>query len=342
MVLSTDCGWFRLETDGAVSRLPVDWLATQNAAWRRKHGIRLTLRPTRSGRYLVVRSGRVIWRSAGTYLNEYGGTAFGRGAFAFASYSRGVFLTDLAKPELLVARGKGLYPIGFTADGELLVSALHTILVVSRSGRVVRRYRYRRSSAYSLDESTDTLFFVSPDGTLISAHGSAAHRMRRVRARGTIRVLGRRLLAFSGRRHLTVLRRDGSLVARAGWRGAGLELDAGVSVSDDGRWFAYRLSNARPGARRGHATLYVLRAGEGRARAVYRQRFGQVGCGYGASLSWHGHSLLYRATDSQGVAETALLRSDGRVTRLTPLLRALPRIVPTTPGNAFWATSFST
>src|SRR5919201_6024739 len=71
LVVATDCGYFRLETDGAVERLPVDWLAKQNSAWRRRHGDGLTVRRTRSGRYLVVRNGRVLWRSARTYYNDY-------------------------------------------------------------------------------------------------------------------------------------------------------------------------------------------------------------------------------------------------------------------------------
>jgi hypothetical protein len=87
--------------------------------------------------------------------------------------------------------------------------------------------------------------------------------------------------------------------------------------------------------------VYVLRAGEGRARVIYRHRLDQAGCGSGASLDWHGSSLLYRSVDGTGVAEAAVLAPDGSPTRLTPLLRALPRLSPAAPGNVFWATEFS-
>jgi hypothetical protein len=342
IVLSTDCGWFRLETDGAVSRLPVDWLATQNAAWRRKHGNGLTIRRTRSGRYLVARSGRVIWRSAGAYYNDYVGIAFGSNAFAFGSYRRGLFLTDLRSPERLVVPARNVAPLGFTAQGELLAAGRGAVFVVSPEGIPVRRYRYRQSSGYSFDEPTKTLYFVSSSGMLSAVRGSALRRISKANARGAIGLLGRRLLTFVARGHVVIVRRrDGSVVARASWRPRLGDLDAGVDVSDDGRLFAFRVTRARPGVRRSRALVFVLRAGERRARIVYRHRLARQGCGSGGGVDWGGSSLLYRSVDGTGVAETAILGSGGLVTRLTPLLRALPRLSPNTPGNALWAEEFS-
>lgn len=341
IVLSTDCGWFRLETGGAVNRLPIDWLAKQNQEWRRRHGDRQTVRRTRSGRYLVVRSGRIIWRSAGTYRNDSMGIAFGPGAFAFGSYRRGVFLTDLENRERLVQAGRGFSPLAFTSRGELLAAGRSTVSVISPEGIAVRRYRYRQSTGYAFDERTKTLYFVTPGGMLSEARGSALRRVGQTSARGWIGLLGRRLLTFTGQHHFAVLRRgDGSFVASAGWRGASRELDAGPSVTDDGRLFAFRVSTARPGVRRSAAVVYLLRAGERRARALYRHRMGQAGCGSGAGLAWHGVALLYRSTDSSGVAEVSVLSPSGNRMWLTPLLRGLPRIAPSTPGNASWAGEF--
>jgi hypothetical protein len=342
IVLSTDCGWFRLETDGAVIRLPIDWLAKQNRTWRQRHGGRLTVKRTGAGRYLVVRRGRVIWRSTGLYYNEAGSIAFGPHSFAFDSYGRrGVFLTDLRSPERLVLHGRGLYPIGFSNRGDLLVSGRRVITAVSHAGTVLRRYPFRRASSFAFDEQAKTLYFVSPDSVLSAAHGRAVRRIRKVRVRGSIGLLGRRLLTFTGQRHVAVLRRDGSFVAGAGWHGARRELDAGVATTDDGKVFAFRVSRARPGADRSTATVYVLRARQARTRVVYRHRLDQAGCGSGASLDWHGSSLLYRSVDGTGVAEAAVLTLGRSPTRLTPLLRALPRLSPAAPGNAFWATGFS-
>jgi hypothetical protein len=342
IVLSTDCGWFRLETEGAVSRLPSDWLAKQNAAWRQRHGPRLTVRRSRDGRYFVVRSGRVIWRSAGRYVNEAGNFAFGSHAFAFDSYGRrGVFVTDLRGPERLVLHGRAVHPLHFTDQGELVATGPRMIIVVSPDGTVTRRYPYRRSTSYSFDEETETLFFVTPGGMLSAAQGSAVRRIRKISVRGSISVLGRRLLVFTGRRHVAVLLRDGSLVARTRWSGAKRELDAGVATSDDGKTFAFRVSKARPGMRRSTATVYVLRAGENRGRAIHRHRLDQSGCGSGAGLDWDGSSVLYVSRDRTGLAEAAVLAPDGSRIALAPLLRALPRISPHTPGNAFWARGFS-
>jgi hypothetical protein len=330
IVLSTDCGWFRLATDGAVRRLPADWYATHT----RPAPPHYTIGRTRPGRYLVFRQRSVVWRSAGLYFNEAGNSVFGQHAFAFDSWrKRGVFLTDLRRPERLVVPGRFFYPIGFS-ERNLFVGGRRTILVVSPAGSVVRRFAYRRSTGYAFDEHTKTLYFVSPFGTLIAARGSGVRRIVRTRERGWIGLLGRRLLTFTTGRHLAILRRsDGSLVASASWRGARRELDGGVAVSDDGRLFSFRVAR-RP--QPGPATVYVLRSGEHRARAVYHHGFGQQGCGYNLTLDWEGSSLLYGSNDGSGVPEVAVLAPNGSTTRLTPLLKALPRKVRTTPGNAFW------
>jgi hypothetical protein len=340
LFLSTDCGWFRLEPDGAVSRLPIDWLAKQNRAWRQRHSTGLTINRTRAGRYLVLRRGRVIWRSTGLYYNEAGSTVFGQHAFAFDSFGRrGVFLTDLRGPERLVLHGRGRYPIGFSRR-ELLVNGRRTITVISQHGAVLRQYPYRRANSFVFDEQKKTLHFVSPGGVLSTAQGRAVRRISKVRVQGSIGLLGRRLLTFTGQRRVAVLRRDGSFVAGASWRGGRRELDAGVATTDDGKLFAFRVSRARPGADRSTATVYVLRAGKGGASVIYRHRLDRAGCGSGASLDWHGSSLLYRSVDGSGVAEAAVLAPGRSPTRLTPLLRALPRLSPAAPGNTFWAAGF--
>jgi hypothetical protein len=334
LVLSTDCGWYSLRTDGEVTRFPGDWYATHHERWHPPYG--LTYRRTHAGRYLAVRDGRVVWRSAGLYFNEDGSGTFGPHAFAFGSWRRrGVLLTDLRGPEQLVVQGRLAYPIGFT-QGKLLVSGRRTITVVSAGGTVLRRLRYRRSSSFAFDQQTETLYFVSPGGVLTEVSGSAIRRIAKLREQGWVGLLGRRLLTIGSAHRMAVLRRDdGSLVASARWRRGGS--DAGVSVSDDGKLFAFRVVGAdQPET----ATVYVLRAGEREAHAVYRNRFRQSGCGYSVSLDWEGSSLLYRSDDGSGVAEAALLAPNGSAARLTPLLRALPRISSGAPGNVFWATDF--
>jgi hypothetical protein len=335
IVLSTDCGWYSLDTDGDVSRLPADWYATHHEPWHPAYG--LTYRRTRSGRYIVVRNRHGVWRSAGLYFSEDGSGTFGPHAFAFASWGqRGIFLTDLRGPERLVLRGRAFFPMGFTAQGELLVSGRRSIIVLSPAGTVVRWLRFRRSNSFSFDQQTGTVYFVTPRGMLTAARGSDVRRIGPAE-RGWIGILDHGLLAFGSSGHLAIMRRDdGSLVASASWRGARKEIDSDIAVSDDGKVFAYRVASDL-----GWASVYFLRAGERQARMVYRHRFRQVGCGgYTTSVDFHGYSILYRSDAGGGPAEVALLEPDGSSTRLTRLLRALPRKSRSTPGNAYWASDF--
>ena len=340
LVVSTDCGWYRLERDGAVTSLGADWLITHKQLWRPPYGLALG-KPVRSGRYVVLQHGRVVWRSKGYYRNEAGTLAFGPHAFAFDSWGkRGVLLTDLRRPERLVVHGRGAHPIDFTRDGDLLVSGPRALTIVSREGHAVRRYRYRRSSSYAFDSHTEMLYFVTPQSVLSEAHGSTVRRIARIRVGGQISVLGNRLLTFTGPHHITVMRRqDGAVVAHARWHGARMQLDVGVVVSDDGRLFAFRVSTSRPGARRSSAVVYLLRAGERQARVLYRHRMGQAGCGTGGSLGFHGSLLLYRSVDGTGVAEEDLVDAAGSRTNLTAFLEAMPRISQYA-GSIYWTTDF--
>jgi hypothetical protein len=217
-----------------------------------------------------------------------------------------------------VLHGRFISPVGFTPRGELLVSGRRSIVVLSPAGAVVRRLRFRRSSSFAFDEPTGTVYFVTPKGMLTAAHGSDVRRIGRAPDRGGLSVLDQRFLAFTAPGHLAVVRRDGgSLVASASWRGARSQIDSGIAVSDDGKLFAFR-APSNPG----WAFVYFLRAGEHRARRVYRHRFKQVGCGYTASVELHGSTLLYRSDAGGATAEVVLLEPDGSSTRLTRLVRA--------------------
>jgi hypothetical protein len=334
LVLSTDCGWYSLGTDGEVSRLPGDWYATHQKPWDPPYGF--TYRRTHSGRYIAVRDGHMIWRSAGLYFNEAGMGTFGPHAFAFDSWGqRGIFLTDLESPERLVLHGRNLYPVGFAPRGELLVSGPRSIIVLSPAGTVVRWLHFRRSSSFAFDEPTGTAYFVTPRGMLAASRGSDVRPIGPAHERGGISVLDHRFLTFTAPGHVAVVRRDdGSLVASASWRG-GTEIDSGFAVSDDGKLFAFRTAG-NPG----WASVYVLRAGERGARRLYRHRWKQVGCGYTASVELHGSSLLYRSDGGGRTAEAVILEPDGARTQLTQLLRTLPRKSRSTPANAYWASDF--
>jgi hypothetical protein len=340
IVLRTSCGGFQLTRDGRVNRLPRHWFARHGGGTGRRYGADIAVRRTRAGRFLLLRHGRVIWRSRGLYRNDGGAIAFGPNEFAFVTYRRGVFLTDLKGPERLVMRGRGLFPYAFTRASELLVTTnVGRISVIARDGSVLRRYRFRQRNGVAFDDRTETLYFIGIDGVLSAAQGP---RLRSVRALsgvdGMMSFARPGLLIFSGQRQVAVRRLDGSLVASARWRSRLDVFDSGLSVSTGGDEFSFRLSDAHPGARSGTAVLYVLHAGESRARTIYRHRLGPAGCGVGASMFWHGRFLLYSTLAGQRrIFDSS--RHEAAI-RLDPLVRALPHRRFGERGEVYWASDF--
>jgi hypothetical protein len=269
------------------------------------------IRRTHPGRFIVLRlhrtpAGRLtrtlIWRSSGSYFNTGDDVALGPHRLAFNDYYHGLYLTDLRRPERLVVRGRGLYPIGFTGAGDLMVAGSgHPISVVAPDGRLIRRYSYRPRGGFASDYQTDTLYFVEPDGRLAAAHGAHLRLLRPLTGiEGQIEFTPPGKLVFNGQSSVTITSLAGRLIARARWPRTPIDnSDSGLSVSPDGRSFAFRLSNAHPGAHHGEAVVYALHAGQSQARAIYRHRLGSSGCVVGAGMEWHGRYLLYSSTDGQ-------------------------------------------
>ena len=332
IVMRTACGSFHVATDGRVSRLPRHWLVRHSGGTGRRFEATLNVHRNRAGRYFLLDHGRLLWRSHALYPNDGGSIGFGPGEFAFASYCRGVYLTDLRGAERLVVRGRGLYPYDFTDAGDLIVVASRTIVIVSRQGRTLRRFHFRARNGLAFDARSDTLFFVTRRGRLAVVRGMQLRLARRIRIDGALSAQNG-LLVFGGAHSITVSRRDGSVVARAAWESRSLGADSGVSVEPGGRAFAFRLSDARPGARSATATIYLLRRGASRATPLYRHHLGPSGCAVGANLSWHGRFLLYSSTDGhQAVVDTAT----GGVTDLSGLATLLPRLSVAEHASPAW------
>lgn len=337
VVLWTSCGSFRLAKDGQVTRLPRHWLVLHSGGTGRRYESRVNLRRNAAGRFFLLVRGRLLWRSHGLYPGDGGDVAFGPHEFAFSSYRRGVFLTDLKGAERLVVHGSGLAPYDFTSSGDLIVTGGRQILLVSRAGAVVRRFRYRTRNGYSFDEANDTLYYVTLGGRLATVHGTERARVgRQLRGvDGTVSLAKPGLLVFSGGREFTITRRNGSPVAHTSWNPR-LVFDSGVSVSPDGRSFAFRLTNARRGLQRaGTASVYVLRAGSSRPRSIYRQhlRASPTGCACGAGLGWYGDYLFYQSNDGRLII---LDTRSGRNSDLSALARTLPHRWPGEQARAAW------
>jgi hypothetical protein len=338
VVFKTDCGGFRLDRQGVVSRLPRGWLATHSGGTHNRDGAHLQVRRNRAGALSLLRRDRLVWRARDLYPNTAGDIAFGPGAFAFSSDYRGVFLTDLKGPERLVVPGRGLFPHAFFPSGRLIVTGGPSIAVLSPRGRVEHRYSYDRSAGYAFDGDTNTLFFVTPRRHLATLHEARLRVGRRLDFDGMITISEPGVLLFFGARSLTLAARDGRVIARAAWPRTRIDLlDSGASVSPDARHVAFRLSDARPGARKGNAVLFVLSAGHMHAQPVFRHRLGPVGCGIGASMGWHGRYLLYRS----GEGKVAIVDADsGRRRELSRLVRALPRLETAQQPLVAWAADY--
>lgn len=338
VVLWTSCGSFRLAPDGQVSRLPRRWLAMNGSGTGRRFGAHLDIRRTRTGRFLLLLHGRVIWRSTSSYPRDGGDVAFGPHAFAFASHRHGVFLTDLHGAEHLVARGRGIYPYSFTSRGGLIVTGARTITLISPTGTILRRLSYRLHNGYGFDEQTNTLYYVTPGGRLAAAQGTHVELKRSLpHIDGMLSIARPNLLVFAGTHSITATKRDGTLIARTAWSSPHLNSDAGVAVSPDGSSFAFRLSDAHPGAGSSSATVYLLRAGATQAQAIYQHHLGPSGCAVGANLTWNGSSLLYSSSDGT----LAILNTSTRTsTDLTTLAKTLPRRSAPERALAGWRSDF--
>ncbi len=236
--------------------------------------------------------------------------------------ARRVFLTDLHGAERLVARGRGLYPFSFTSSGDLIVTGARTITLVSPMGTTLRRFRYRPHNGYRFDEQTNTLYYVTPGRRLAAAQGTRVELKRTLaHIDGMLSIARPNLLVFGGPHSITATRCDGTVIAKAEWSSPQLDSDAGVSVSPDGRSFAFRLSDAHPGARSSTAIVYLLRAGATLAQPIYQHHLGPSGCAVGANLTWHGSSLLYSSSDG------TLAILDTR-TRAASSLNSLAKMLP--------------
>ena len=232
--------------------------------------------------------------------------------------------------------GRGLYPIGFTGGGRLLIEVPgHSIAVVAADGTLLRRYAYRRRNGFAWDDRTDTLYFVRPDGRLAVAHGTHLRLTRWLHGiAGSIWFTRPGLLVFSGGRSVAVMRPDGRLVAETHWPRSRLDnFDSGLSVSPDGRSFAFRLSSARPGASRAEAVVYILHAGQSQAHPIYRHRLGPSGCAVGASMAWSGRFLLYASADGQ---RAILDTGTGRAIDLKHVLRLIPQLGRSQVDDVYW------
>ena len=128
----------------------------------------------------------------------------------------------------------------FTSRGELLVSGRGAVRLIAHDGATRRRIRYRPRHGFAFDALSDTLFLVTRRGVLAAWDGQRLRQRAAPAGPGAWRVddarPGRPAQVFEAPRSLTVLRRDGVVVARTAWPRSRMGIsDSGVSVSPGGR-----------------------------------------------------------------------------------------------------------
>jgi hypothetical protein len=327
LALHTSCGWYEHDPDGRTFRLPNHWGAVHGIGSGRRYGAQLDV-CCDSTRHISLRlHGRLVWRSRGAHPGYAGQLAFGPHEFAFADYHRGVFLTDMRGPERLVVSGRGLYPDDFTRNGDLVVVAGNSLVVVSRHGRVVARHLFRRANGYAFDWRSDTYLFVTPGGRLAALRGRRVRSGPPIPRLSGLSVLARGLIAVAADDRLTVMREDGSVVATGGWNSTRNTLIAPeVSVSPDRRTFVYALSTARR-AQLGAATVFVLHPGDRRGHRLLRRWRSPTACFEGGpcagGFDWDGRFFIYAPGDGHvGIVDSAT----GGLLDLTRFDRSLPQL----------------
>jgi hypothetical protein len=339
VVVTTDCGLFRLGTDGSVTyggkwKSPVPPVARgywpDTLAW---YGVA-------HGHVLIGRGMKQLWRSHGTYPHgrylDVGGVVLGRGRVAF-SYYRGrqsyVLVARFGRAERLVARGE--VPLAFSS-GRLVTWQEHGKALLLHSGGTVRFLAHAVEP--QVDHRSRMVVFRS-NGELYAFDGARIRDLISLGDHGvtgtpTVEPLGR-LVAAHDRRRLVVVGYDGRLFASTALPRSRHPTD-GVSspvvANAAGTAVAFSVTSGN----RLRETVYLLAAGKSRASPLFGEKLGDAGsCGQGAWLEWRGQWLLY----ANGAQQAAVLDSSGRAPaiQLTDVIAQLPSKDGDGNFNADWA-----
>jgi hypothetical protein len=304
VVVTTDCGKYRLGTDGSVAytgkwKGPVPKVA-------RGYWMDLTWYGVDHGHVLIGRGMKRLWRSHDTYPRgryvDIGSVIIGNGRVAFSYYqdrqSR-VLVARLGGAEHVVARGE--VPFVFTPSGDLVSwqERGHALVLHTANGR--ERTLARHAVDAQVDRANEKVLFRSARQLLVF-DGASVRRLLSLPTVGitgppTVEPLGR-LVAVHDRHRLVIVGNDRRLVAstvlpRSRHRVDGVS--SPVAANADGSAFAYTVTSGN----RARETVYLLAADTHRGRPLRSQRFVGGGCGAGAWLAWRGHWVLYSNAGQQ-------------------------------------------
>jgi hypothetical protein len=335
VVVTTDCGLFRLERDGRVTyagkrQSPVPPVARGywpgNLAWyglARKH-------------LLIGRGMKRLWRSHDTYPGgrrlDVDGIAFGRRELAF-SLLRGrqwvLFVARYGGREHEVASGE--WPLDFAGD-RLVTWRQQDKTLLLRTGGVARVLAH--AIAPQVDPVSRMVVFRA-SGKLYAFDGARIRHLASLRKLGvtgspTIDLLGH-LVAVHDRKRLIVVGYDAALFASTALpksRNLADGVSGPVVANADSSAVAYTVTSRN----RLRETVYLLARGARRAVPLLAEKLdGEYGCGAFAWLAWQGQWLLYAG----GVDQVAVLDISGQVPprQLGDVIAKLPGIQTNGEGS---------
>ena len=307
IVVTTDCGRFRIDERGRVSfhhgfalPVPAGTSYYMDLTWYRLRG----------GHLIIGHRKRTLWHSRARFRGRYvdiGAVASSRAAVAFSIFHgrrQSLFVARQGQAERLVATGET--PLGFTSRGVLISLRRWTLLL--RGGPDWRPRRLIRGATNVVfDHAAQAVYFVAGgrlerfDGVRITMLATLASL--RVGRSPQIEPLGR-LVGVHSLRRLVVLRSDGSVLASTELPRPLRRADVGVASAlaadgdADAVAFTVTRGNTAYGSD-GSELVYLLRAGTKAARVVFRERMSFAVCERGAELAWRGRWLLYSASEGR-------------------------------------------
>jgi hypothetical protein len=302
--IETRCGSFVIDGEG------IRFLGVRRAAasfdrlsWRR-------------GRLRFHRDGRIRWRSARQYPRRarYSQFVADDRSLAFQQWAGPLYIARFGAKER-AAGDVNEFPIGWTRAGLLVTAQGHRLQARTRSGRLVPIHGYRRG-AFSFDEETRTLLFVSPRKKLMRTDG---RRIQRIASLAPLR-LGRwphitplpsGAIAIIGGR-LVVLGPNGRVIASDRRVGTPTESPDGALATVSTAYFDNYV--------RARESVRLLRRGERSSRLLFSHVFSPRPCAHMGSLAWRGTDLVYWTSEGHVVV------IDTRSARHIDLTRAARRL----------------
>jgi hypothetical protein len=276
---------------------------------------------------------RQLFRSHGSYSRRgwVGRIVLGRRELAF-SYSGRLYAARYGGPERLIARGED--PVAYFAGALLTWRTRGWALVLRGHGSAVVV-----PHAYDPQWDRESNMVVFRTGRRLRAFDGfevrelANRYALGVRGPPVVDLLGGRV-AIHDTRRLAVVDYDGRLVASASFpkrRVRGDGVSSSVVSNRSGTVFAFAVAHRA----RSVDTVYVLAAGTTRALRRFDAQTDFSGCGYTASLAWHGRWLLY----SNGEPAASVVDSTGRANAvgLSRVISRLPGVSRDGPFNIAWA-----